>query len=439
MANEPIAPFAGKNRDLNFRIAPQVVGGLTLAGMLLFGFGGWAAVARLEGAVIAPGSVKVEQNLKEVQHRDGGIVKSILVRTGDVVREGQVLLTLDEVQTRAELQIIRAQLAENLARQARLIAERDNRESITFPPELADLSQGHDALMSGEARVFHGNRLTRMSQIQQLELGIAQISQEIAGSEARRAAVADEMTLVETERTKVLDLFQRALISHDRVYAVNRELIRLQGTNGEIDAGIARARTRISEARLQILAIEQNARVEAQKELRGLEAKVAELQERHVAVRDRLSRMEVRAPISGIVNELNIHTVGGVVTPAAKILTIVPEGSDLSVEIRIAPNDINQLAVGQPARLRFTSFQANVTPEVPGKLSKISAATMKDPATGQPYYVGEVAIGDRAKLGERPLIPGMPVEVYVSTQERTALSYMAKPVVDHFNRAFRER
>ena len=389
--------------------------------------------------MIAPGTVKVEQNLKEVQHRDGGIVRAIGVKTGDTVRQGQVLMSLDEVQTRAEHQIVRSQLAEALVRQARLMAERDNAEVIAFPTDLADLSSGHDALMASEKRVFDGNRLTRSSQIQQLNLGIDQILQEIAGSEARRAAVKEEIELVTTERVKVLDLYQRALIAHDRVYAVNREIVRLQGTSGEIESGIARARTRINEARLQILAIEQNARVEAQKELRTVEARIAELAERNVAIGDRLSRMEIRAPIDGTINEVTVHTVGGVVTPAARLMTIVPEGSDLRVEIRIAPNDINQLAVGQSARLRFTSFQQNMTPELRGRLAKISAATMKDPATGQPYYAGEVEIGDRGPLGNQPLIPGMPVEVYVSTQERTALSYMVKPVLDHVNRAMRER
>lgn len=439
MSKESYSPFVRDPRDRSFRIMPQVMGGLVLGVGLLGGLGGWAAVARLEGAVIAPGTVKVEQNLKEVQHRDGGIVRAIAVRAGDTVRQGQVLISLDEVQTRAEHQIVRAQLAEALVRQARLIAERDNAEKITFPSDLAELSPGHEALAASEQRVFDGNRLTRSSQIQQLNLGIDQIAQEIAGSEARRAAVKDEIDLVTTERVKVLDLFQKALIAHDRVYAVNREIVRLHGTSGEIESGIARARTRINEARLQILAIEQNARVEAQKELRTVEARIAELTERNVAISDRLSRMEIRAPISGTVNEVTMHTVGGVVTPAARLMTIVPEGSDLRVEIRIAPTDINQLAVGQTARLRFTSFQQNMTPELRGRLVKISAATMKDPATGQSYYAGEVEIGDRSALGNQPLIPGMPVEVYVSTQERTALSYMVKPVLDHVNRAMRER
>lgn len=441
MKPESLSPFAnGKAEpEKSFRIAPQVVGGLTLALGLVVGFGGWAAVARLEGAIIAPGAVKVDQNVKEVQHRDGGIVKSITVRAGDSVREGQVLVTLDEVQTKAELQIVRAQLAESLGRQARLIAERDNLETITFPADLVDLSASADLVMTGERRLFEGNRQTRGSQKAQLELGIAQIGQEINGSEARRTALVDEIKLVETEREKVHDLFRRALISHDRVYAVNREVVRLQGTVGEIEAGIARAKTRISEAKLQIIAIDQNARTDAQRELRAIEAKISELAERMMAIQDRLSRMDIRAPISGTINEVNIHTVGGVITPAAKIMTIVPEGGEMRVEIKIAPTDINQVAIGQPARLRFTSFQHNTTPELQGKLRTVSAATMRDPQNGMSYYTGEVELtSDPAVLG-RPLVPGMPVEVFVSTQERTALSYMIKPVLDQFNRAFRER
>lgn len=441
MKPEAISPFArGKaETERTFGIAPQVIGGITLALGLVVGFGGWAAVARLEGAIIAPGSVKVDQNVKEIQHRDGGIVKSIAVRPGDAVREGQVLVTLDEVQTRAELQIVRAQLAESLGRQSRLLAERDNHETITFPDALVDLSHSADAVMTGERRLFEGNRETRNSQKAQLELGIAQIGQEIAGSESRRVALVDEIKLVETEREKVHDLFRRALISHDRVYAVNREVVRLQGTAGEIEAGIARAKTRINEAKLQIIAIDHNARTDAQRELRAIDAKIAELAERLLAIQDRLSRMEIRAPIAGTINELNIHTVGGVITSAAKIMTIVPEGGEMRVEIRIAPNDINQVAIGQPARLRFTSFQHNTTPELQGKLINVSASTLRDPQNGMTYYTGEVQLTSDPNLLGRPLQPGMPVEVFVSTQERTALSYMVKPVMDQFNRAFRER
>ncbi|MHB2166403.1 HlyD family type I secretion periplasmic adaptor subunit [Alsobacter sp. R-9] len=440
MTPDSISPFAKpKSEDVHFRIAPHVIGGLTLAFALVAGFGGWAAVARLEGAIIAPGSVKVDLNVKEVQHRDGGIVKSIAVRPGDAVKEGQVLVTLDEVQTRAELQIVRAQLAESLGRRARLIAERDNLEDIVFPAQLGDLSAAADAVVSGERRLFEGNRQTRESQKGQLELGIAQIKQEIAGNEARKQALTDEIKLVEVERNKVHDLFRKELISNDRVYSINREIVRLQGSAGEIEAGIARARTRISEARLQIIAIDQNARTDAQRELRQIDAKIAELSERHLAIQDRLTRMDIRAPISGTVNELSIHTVGGVVTPAAKIMTIVPEGGEMRVEIKISPNDINQVVIGQPARLRFTSFQHNMTPELNGKLVNVSAASVRDPATGQPYYTGEVQISSDPSVLGRPLVPGMPVEVFVSTQERTALSYMVKPVVDQFNRAFRER
>lgn len=429
-----------QERKAGFRLGPHMLAGSTLAFVLILGCGGWAATAHLSGAVIAQGIVKVDQNLKEVQHRDGGIIQTLAVRQGDSVAEGQMLFRLDDVQTRAELSIVRSQLAENLGRKVRLAAERDNLSSIAFPPGLASLSDDALHIIEGETRLFNGNRTNRESRKEQLEISIVQSGEEIKGLEARKVAKIEELRLVELERNKYLGLFEKGFIDGTKVYSINREWARLLGERGEIEATLARARLRISDARLQIIAVDETARTEAQREMRQVEAKVSELSERRLATEDRLSRTEIRSPISGIVNELSVFTIGGVITPAARLATIVPSNARLTVEVKIAPADIDQVKPGQSARLRFSAFARNDTPEYPGTLSHIAPATSKDPATGATYYVADVQIdGEAAALGDRKLLPGMPVEVFISTQQRTALSFLAKPFLDHANRMFRER
>lgn len=429
-----------EERRSSFRLGPHVVAGSTLALVLILGFGGWAATASLNGAIIAQGAVKVDQNLKEVQHRDGGIVQAIAVRQGDGVRAGQVLFQLDDVQTRAELSIIRSQLAEHLGRRARLVAERDNLPGVTYPAELATLSEDAAQIMAGETRLFDGNKTNRDSRKEQLEIGIVQSGEEVKGLEARKIAKSEELRLVELERNKYLGLFEKGYIDGTKVFNINREWARLLGERGEIEATLARAKLRISDSRLQIIAIDETARTEAQRELRQVEAKLSELSDRRISTEDRLSRTEIRSPIDGTVNELSVFTIGGVITPAARLATIVPHDAKLTVEIRIAPADIDQIKPGQPARMRFSAFNRNTTPEYPGKVVHVSPATSRDPATGATYYVGDVQLdGEVSVLGDRKLLPGMPVEVFVSTEQRTALSYLAKPFTDHASRIFRER
>jgi HlyD family secretion protein len=431
---------AREDSKTNFRLGPQMIAGSSLALLLVLGCGGWAATANLNGAIIAEGAVKVDQNLKEVQHRDGGIIHTLAVRQGDSVAEGQTLIRLDDVQTRAELSIVRSQLSENLGRKVRLIAERDNLPTIVFPSSIAQLSDEALHIIEGETRLFQGNKTNRESRKEQLEISIVQSGEEIKGLEARLTAKAEELRLVELERRKYTGLFEKGLIDGTRVYTVNREWARLLGERGEIEGGLARAKLRISEARLQIIAVDETARTEAQRELRLVDAKVSELSDRRLAIEDRLSRTEIRAPIAGIVNELTVFTVGGVITPAARLATIVPSNAKLTVEVKIAPADIDQIKPGQPARLRFSAFARNNTPEYPGTVVHVSPATSRDPTSGATYYVGEVKLdGDIAALGGRKLLPGMPVEVFISTEERTALSYLAKPFLDHASRIFRER
>lgn len=385
--------------------------------------------------------VAVDQEVKSIQHRDGGIVSEIAVRKGDAVRQGQVLLRLEDAQTRAELSIIEVQLRELASRRGRLMAERDLLDAIEFPPSLDPGDPETRFLLNGETRLFQGNRLNRESQKQQLELGITQVGEEIKGLESQRDAKSAEIDLVEEEHNTIRGLSEKRLIERNRIYTSDRDRARLRGERGEIDAAIARARTRMSEIKLQIIAIDENARTEAQRELTLVETKMSELVDRRMAISDRLSRTDIRSPLSGIVNELNVHTIGGVISPAEILVTIVPDDARLKVEIKIDPAAIDQVGVGQTARLRLTALNQRTTPELLGTVSHVSAATSRDPASGLRFYVADVEIqeGELTKMGESRLIPGMPVEVYVTTEERTAMSYFVKPLTDQFNKAFRER
>jgi len=445
-ASEFVQPVPRRDalRQRPLRLWPRILAGLVLTAFLVAGCGGWAAWAMLEGAVVAAGTVKVDQNLKEVQHRDGGIVKTLAVRQGDQVREGQVLATLDDVQIKAEHLIVRAQMVEALGRRARLVAERDNLPSIEFPSDMHTLFPSTaGVVIHGETRLFTGNKSARDSQKEQLELSIAQTGEEIRGMEARLAAKEEEGRLVGAEREKLQSLFDRKIVEYQRVYTSQRDYARIMGEQGEIQASIARAKVRASEIRVQIIAVDQNASTEAQKDLRTVEARLAELQERKLAVEDRLSRTEIRSPASGYINELFAYTVGGVITPAAKIATVVPENADLKFEIRISPADIDQVRVGQPARIRLSAFNRTTTPELKGRVAMVSPASARDPSNGQEHYIAYVHLLPTedaiVQLNGMKLVPGMPAEVFVSTQERTAASYLAKPFTDQMYRAFRER
>ncbi len=423
-----------------FGLGSRIAVGVLLTAALFGGVGGWTLTAKIAGAVITPGTVVVDENLKQVQHLDGGIVSEIAVKEGDEVEAGQILLRIDDAQTRAELSIVLSQTSELSARRARLLAESAGASEIAFPPDSQNTPEKR-AFMEGELRLFNGQRASRESQKQQLQLGIDQIGGEIDGLTSQRSAKAEEIALVETENTRTDLLSQRGLIETTRLHTIRREAIRLRGELGEIDAQLARAHTRISEIGLQILSIDQNAQNEAQRQLSDVDARLQELAERSLASSDRLSRTDIRAPISGTVNELHIHTLGGVVTPAEVLVTIVPAGSKLKVAIRISPMSIEQVSVGLPARLRFSAFNQRTTPELRGQVSHVSPATTDDPVTGERYYQGHVEIfaEELASLGESALLPGMPVEVFVQTEERTVASYLARPVIDQFNRAFRER
>ncbi len=416
-----------------FGIASRVAISGTLALALLAGAGGWAAQAKLSGAIIAQGQVVVSQQVKAIQHLYGGIVADIPVRNGDAVRKGDILLKLDATETRVELAIVQNQLHQLLAMRSRLMAERDDLAQIDFGGEVPP-----QAVVRSETKLFEENRAALINQKEQLRLQIGQLEQQARAFKAQSDANEREAVIVEQEVKKAEKLLASGLIQVSHMRDLRRQLVRIEGTRGELAARVAEAGNEVSEVRMKLLSLDQTRRKEAQGEIVGIEAKVGELREREVAARDKLARIEVRAPVDGLVYDLQIHTVGGIVASGATVMSIVPAGEDMNVEIRIPPVDIDRIQPGQDTRMRFTAFNQRTTPEFHGKVQVVAAATSTDRATGQPYYLATVAPEDLLKLGERKLVPGMPVEVYVQTEERTVISYLTKPFMDQMMRAFRE-
>ena len=430
-----------RQEDKSFeKLGGRVVFGVVLAVALLGGVGGWAFTARISGAVIATGSVQVDQNLKQVQHLDGGIVSEILVREGDTVAAGQLMFRLNDTQTRAERSILSAQINEVEARRARLVADRDGHPEITFPDRLTANDPALFEVIAGETRLHQGNLANRSNQRQQLELGIVQINDEVAALKAQRDALLDELVLVEESYQRIKELHDNGLVENTRIDEAKRELVQLRGRLGELDANIARSKSRISEVQMRVLAIDEVARTEAQRELVVVESRLQELYDRQAAVEDRLLRTEIRAPIAGRINELSVFTIGGVVTPAEVLATIVPEGAKLSIEVQLPITSIDQVYLGQPARVKFSAFNHRTTPELEAKVSYISAATTVDGPESQPFYIGNVELlpEEMAQLAGLELMPGMPVEIYLTTQEQTAMAYFSRPLMDQYERALRE-
>ncbi len=437
MGNQSAGAAKGRLANRNFGIRARILVAGSAAILLIVGCGGWAASAKVSGAVVSQGKVTVKHNVKQVQHRDGGIVSEILVDHGDVVDEGAVLLRLDETQTRAELGVIQAQLAELRGREGRLRAERDGLAELSFD-KLDSSFKTRGEIEEGERRLFGNNLATREAQREQLLSQMVQFEEQIRGLVAQRDSHKTEGAMIAEDLEKLRPLVKKQILEGSRTRTLERELARIDGLTGEIEANIARVTGQISEAKLKIIELDQQVRTDAQRELRDVEGRIAELRERVVAAKDRLSRMEVRAPVSGFVNELRVHTVGGVISAGETVMTIVPEGEQLLVEARLAPQDIDQVRPGQTAKLRFSAFNQRTTPEIAGTVEVVSAAASVDNNTGEAFYLASIAISDEGELAGKILIPGMPVEVFLQTGERTALSYLVKPFADQMERALRE-
>jgi HlyD family secretion protein len=421
-----------------------LIGGTAVACLLAFGIGGWAATTELAGAVIAPGSLVVDSNVKKVQHPTGGVVGELRVRDGDHVKAGNVVVRLDDTQTRANLAIITKSLDELAARQARDEAERDGAKKVTFSAELLARMKDPEVAraVQGEQKLFEIRRSAREGQVAQLRERIAQLREQIQGLADQVGAKKREIELIGEELTGVRELWSKNLIPITRVTALERDAARIEGERGSLVSTMAQTKGKITETELQILQIEQDLRTEVGKDLAEIRAKTAELVEKKVSAEDQLKRVDIRAPQDGMVHQLAVHTVGGVITPQGEpIMLIVPEADALTVEAKIQPQDIDQVRLSQKAVLRFSAFNQRTTPELNGEVSRVSADVSQDAKTGASFYTIRIGVpeAELARLSGLRLVPGMPVESFIQTGERTVISYLTKPLQDQLMKAWREK
>jgi HlyD family secretion protein len=431
-----------KTRSPRSAIRKLNLAGCTIAVVALGGAGGWASTTRIAGAVVAKGIVVVETSVKKVQHPTGGVVGEIRVRDGDRVTAGDLLIRLDETVTRANLQVITKQLDELAIRQARLGAERDREDSLRIPSTLAGrLSEPEVAvIVAGESTLFESRKEALAGQKSQLRERIAQLKEEIAGLTGQADAKAREIALVKIELDGVEKLWAKNLVSITKLTAMRREDARLDGERGQLVATAAQAKGKIAETELQIIQLDQEMRKEVMKDLREAQAKEAELFERKVAAEDQLKRIDIRAPQTGVVHQLSVHTIGGVITQAEPIMLIVPEDDSLVVEAKLSPQDIDHIRPGREAYIRFPAFNQRTTPEFEGQVTRVAADLTKDQQNNLAYYIVRISIveKDQARTEVMRLVPGMPAEVHIRTTQRTALSYLMKPLFDQFALAFKE-
>jgi HlyD family secretion protein len=429
--------------DVRASIRRHVIVGCVVVLFLAVGLGGWAATAEIAGALIAQGSLVVDSNVKKVQHPSGGVVGEVRVHDGDRVKAGDILVRLDETVTRANLAIITKGLTELYARKARLGAERDGADSLPVPKQLADKINDPEVeeALASERKLFELRRKARLGQKDQLQQRIKQLQEQISGLTAQRAAKGKEMEIIAQELQGVRDLWAKNLIQINRLTSLEREEARLQGEHGQLIATAAEAKGKIVETELQILQVDQEFTSDVAKELRDTDSKIGEYVERKVTAEDQLRRTDLRAPQDGVVFQLTANTVGGVITAGDPVMLIVPETDTLMVEAKVEPRDIDQIQFGQPVVLRFSAFNMRTTPEINGTVVRVGADTSTDQRTGQSYYTVRISMTPEeiAKLGDVKLTPGMPVEAFIQTGDRTVLSYLVKPLHDQLKRAFREK
>jgi HlyD family secretion protein len=417
--------------------------GLAIVVVLAGGLGGWASTAEISGALIAPGQIVVESNVKKVQHPTGGVVGEVLARDGDLVKAGDVVVRLDDTVTKASLAIVTKNLDGLWARAARLQAEQQGIDKVVFPPQLLERASDPDVknIIASETKLFEVRVNGRSGQKAQLHERITQLNEEIAGLIAQEKAKDQEIALVEKELVGVRDLYDKHLVQMTRLTTLERDAARLNGERAQFIASRAQAKGKITETELQIIQVDKDMVSDVSKDLRETNDKIGEFVERKVTAEDQLKRTDIRAPQDGMVLQSTVHTVGGVITAGDAIMMIVPQSDDLQVEAKVNPQDIDKLQIGQKTLLRLSAFNQRTTPELNGVVTRVSPDVTTDQRTGQSYYTIRVSMPPQevARLGDVRLIPGMPVEAFVQTGDRTMLSYLIKPLSDQLMRAFREK
>ncbi|WP_253282821.1 MULTISPECIES: HlyD family type I secretion periplasmic adaptor subunit [unclassified Ruegeria] len=421
---------------------PALVGFLALF-LLVGGLGYWAVKTRLAGAIVSSGVIEVQSNRQVVEHPDGGVVGEIFVRDGDVVSSGDMLLRLDDTFLSSEQTIVEAQLFELLVRRARLEAERDGLTPAELTTQLTEVQKEYGIgadLIAGQQNLFEARLETLSRQDEQLRKQVVQIESEIEGTQAQLVSLRRQVELIEDELEDQQSLLNRGLTQTSRVLALQREEASLNGEIGRLEAAVARLRGQIASTEIQIVELTATRREEAITTLRDVQAQVAELSERRLSLSERLTRLDIRAPVTGRVYGSQVFALQSVVQPGEPMMYIVPQDTPLLVAARVDAIHVDQLHVGQPVALRFPAFNQRETPELDGQVYNVSADTFTDEQSGFTFYRAEVELNDGQidRLNGQELLPGMPVEALIKTDERTPLSYLVKPMADYFNRAFRE-
>lgn len=410
--------------------------------ILVGGFGTWAVTSQIAGAVISSGRVEVEQNRQIVQHPYGGVIQEILVEEGEVVEAGDVLISLDSTELTSELVIVRGQLLEIMARTARLRAERDQEDLITFPQDLLDMMHIPEVqdLVEGQRNLFYARLTSLEGEREQLHRRIEQAEWQVEGIDAQLAALAKQNEFIAEELAGQQRLLDLGLAQANRVLALQREEARLAGLIGELTADRAEVLGRVTEIEVSLLHLDSQRREAAITQLRDMEFNRVELSERTRSLEEQLNRLDIRAPVAGVVYGLAFTAPRAVIRPADPIMYVVPQDRPLVISAQVDPIHIDQLHLGQEVALRFSSLDMRTTPEVYGSVNRISADAFVDQGTGATYYQTEITLlpGEIDKLNGQPIIPGMPVEAFLQTDTRTPVAYLTKPFTDYFRRAMRE-
>lgn len=422
---------------------PLTIGFLAML-VLVGGFGSWSALSKISGAVIASGRIEVDRNRQIVQHLDGGLVQDILVDEGDSVEAGQTLIRLDATLLASNLAITEGQLFELMSRRGRLEAERDDVEEVVFEDELlAEAAANPDIaeIVQGQERLFHARVDSLRHEIEQLGKRRSQIADQVRGIEAQEDSLTVQLELIRKELVDQQGLLEKGLAQASRVLALQREEASLSGRVGELAATKAQAAGRITEIDIEVIKLSSRRREEAITRLRDLQYRELELAEQRRALEEQLSRLEIKAPVSGIVYGLQVYTPRSVIRPADPVLFLVPQDRPLIIAAQVPVIHIDQIYADQEVSLRFSALDQRNTPELFGRVLVVSADAFQDEATGVSYYRAEIVLseGEQAKLPENVrLVPGMPVEAFLRTADRTPIAYLVKPLTDYFTKAFRE-
>ncbi|MBL4615454.1 MAG: HlyD family type I secretion periplasmic adaptor subunit [Magnetovibrio sp.] len=416
--------------------------GVSIIIVLVGGFGSWASFAPLGSGVMAQGVVVAEGNRSTVQHLEGGIIKQILVEEGDVVVAGQVLVQLDDVQTRAKLGSLQAEYDGYQARNARLIAEQGNQPEINFSDDL--LGRIHDQrvrdIISGETTLFKERRSALAISLEMIAQQRALYERHASGSQAQIDSRKIQLSIIQEELTGLEKLFVNGHVAKTRLLKLKREIARLEGDVGEKESQVAQAQIKLIESKVEEIQTKTEFRKEVISELREVQGRLFDLEERILASKDTLKRLDIRAPRGGAILDLQFHAVNAVVMSGKPILDIVPMGKALIIDAKISPNDIDNVLVGAQAEVRFPAFRQRTTPSIFGSVVMVSADTLMNPTTNEPYYTARVIVNEeeRIQLRQKQLVPGMLADVTVKSGERTLIEYLLEPLTDVLARSFKE-